>query len=193
LRAGAYVELKWRVEQNRKERITTCFCPAFLSLYLGAAPGEIHGLGVKSTSGAAILIAMLLSDVMGAVIARPHGNGPQIQPASSGAGVMHGLGDATMEAAHDRARALHLDVGRWLCLPLARAIDGNSRGGAAMIDRARFFTHVRGDPFGGAMSQGRVDGCNAILDAWETWCCRCRCPTRHDKHRPAVSGAPRIR
>lgn len=37
--------------------------------------------------------------------------------------------------------------------------------GAAMIDRARFFTHIRGDPFDGAMSQGQVDGCNAILDA----------------------------
>ena len=36
-----------------------------------------------------------------------------------------------------------------------------------MIDRDRFFAHVRRAPFGGAMHQGQVDGCNAILDAWE--------------------------
>ena len=36
-----------------------------------------------------------------------------------------------------------------------------------MIDRDRFFGHVRANPFGGAMKQGQVDGCNAILDAWE--------------------------
>jgi len=66
---GAYFGLKWRIEQSRKERITTWFCSAFLSLYLGAALGEFYGLGVKSTSGATILIAMLLSDLMGAVIA----------------------------------------------------------------------------------------------------------------------------
>lgn len=36
-----------------------------------------------------------------------------------------------------------------------------------MIDRDRFFACVRSDPFGGRMSQQQVDGCNAILDAWE--------------------------
>ena len=36
-----------------------------------------------------------------------------------------------------------------------------------MIDRDRFFTAVRANPFGGSMRQGQVDGCNAILDAWE--------------------------
>jgi len=36
-----------------------------------------------------------------------------------------------------------------------------------MIDRARFFARVREMPFGGMMQQGQVDGCNAILDAWQ--------------------------
>jgi hypothetical protein len=36
-----------------------------------------------------------------------------------------------------------------------------------MIDRERFFTAVRANPFGGRMSQQQVDGCNAILDGWE--------------------------
>ena len=36
-----------------------------------------------------------------------------------------------------------------------------------MIDRDSFFTHARANPFGGAMKQDQVDGCNAILDAWE--------------------------
>lgn len=37
-----------------------------------------------------------------------------------------------------------------------------------MIDRDSFFGHVRARPFGGAMRQSQVDGCNAILDAWES-------------------------
>jgi predicted chitinase len=37
-----------------------------------------------------------------------------------------------------------------------------------MIDRDRFFARVRETPFGGILYQGQVDGCNAILDAWET-------------------------
>jgi hypothetical protein len=37
-----------------------------------------------------------------------------------------------------------------------------------MIDRDSFFAHVRANPFGGTMRQGQVDGCNAILDAWES-------------------------
>ena len=36
-----------------------------------------------------------------------------------------------------------------------------------MIDRDQFFGHACVNPFGGAMKQGQVDGCNAILDAWE--------------------------
>lgn len=36
-----------------------------------------------------------------------------------------------------------------------------------MIDRDKFFAHVRGDPFGGRMTQGQVDGSNAILEAWD--------------------------
>jgi hypothetical protein len=66
---GAYFGLKWRVEQTPKERITTWFCSAFLALYLGAAIGEFWSLGVKSTSGVTILVAMLLSDAMGVVVA----------------------------------------------------------------------------------------------------------------------------
>lgn len=37
-----------------------------------------------------------------------------------------------------------------------------------MIDRDVFFGRVRVKPFGGTMTQGQVDGCNAILDAWES-------------------------
>jgi len=36
-----------------------------------------------------------------------------------------------------------------------------------VINRETFFQKVRVHPFGGTMSQGQVDGCNAILDAWE--------------------------
>lgn len=35
------------------------------------------------------------------------------------------------------------------------------------IDRTRFFVKARANPFGGTMKQAQVDGCNAILDAWE--------------------------
>jgi hypothetical protein len=66
---GAYFGLRYAQDQSRKERITTWFCSAFLSLYLGQAIGEYYGLGVKSTSGATIIIAMLLSDMVGVVVA----------------------------------------------------------------------------------------------------------------------------
>ncbi len=36
-----------------------------------------------------------------------------------------------------------------------------------MIDRAKFFAMARMMPFNGTMTQGQVDGCNAILDGWE--------------------------
>lgn len=36
-----------------------------------------------------------------------------------------------------------------------------------MIDREKFFGRVRVQPFGGTLHQSQVDGCNAILDAWE--------------------------
>lgn len=36
-----------------------------------------------------------------------------------------------------------------------------------MIDRDRFFARTREVLFGGILHQGQVDGCNAILDAWE--------------------------
>jgi hypothetical protein len=36
-----------------------------------------------------------------------------------------------------------------------------------MIDRRAFFDAVRQKPFKGRLSQGQVDGLNAILDAWE--------------------------
>ncbi|MBS0524308.1 MAG: hypothetical protein JSS04_11815 [Proteobacteria bacterium] len=35
------------------------------------------------------------------------------------------------------------------------------------IDRDVFFARARVAPFGGSLRQGQVDGCNAILDAWE--------------------------
>lgn len=37
-----------------------------------------------------------------------------------------------------------------------------------MINRDTFFTKARAHPFGGTMTQGQVDGCNAILDGWES-------------------------
>lgn len=36
-----------------------------------------------------------------------------------------------------------------------------------MFDRKTYFDIVRGNPFGGSMSQSQVDGQEAILDAWE--------------------------
>ncbi len=36
-----------------------------------------------------------------------------------------------------------------------------------MIDREEFFRKARAHPFAGTMTQGQVDGCNAILDEWE--------------------------
>jgi len=66
---GAYFGLRYAIDQSRKERTTTWFCSAFLSLYLGAAVGEWFGLGQKATSGATIIIAMLLSDAVGMVVA----------------------------------------------------------------------------------------------------------------------------
>ena len=36
-----------------------------------------------------------------------------------------------------------------------------------MIDRDNFFARIRIAPFGGAMTQSQVEGCNAILDEWE--------------------------
>ena len=36
-----------------------------------------------------------------------------------------------------------------------------------MINRKYFFDKARANPFGGSLTQGQVDGCNAVLDAWE--------------------------
>ena len=36
-----------------------------------------------------------------------------------------------------------------------------------MIDRDQFFAKARANPFGGAMTQSQVGGCNSILDEWE--------------------------
>lgn len=36
-----------------------------------------------------------------------------------------------------------------------------------MIDRDKFFSAVRANPFGGTMTQGQVDGCNVILTHWD--------------------------
>ena len=66
---GAYFGLRWSGEQSKKQRITTWFCSAFLSLFLGQAIGEYWQLGPKSTSGVTIIVAMLLSDLVGVVIA----------------------------------------------------------------------------------------------------------------------------
>src|SRR5689334_14433111 len=38
----------------------------------------------------------------------------------------------------------------------------------ALIDRDKFFGRVRVNPFGGRLSQQQVDGCNAVLDGWES-------------------------
>lgn len=37
-----------------------------------------------------------------------------------------------------------------------------------MLDRGKFFSLARANPFGGSMLQHQVDGCNAILDGWES-------------------------
>lgn len=66
---GAYFGMRWSVQQTKRERITTFVCSAFLSLFIGQAIGEYWALGPKSTSGVSIIVAMLLSDIMGAVVA----------------------------------------------------------------------------------------------------------------------------
>lgn len=66
---GAYFGLRYAVEQTLRERMSTWFCSAFLSLYLGQAVGEYFLLGTKSTSGVTIIIAMLLSDGIGMLVA----------------------------------------------------------------------------------------------------------------------------
>lgn len=66
---GAYFGLRWSLQQTKKERVTTFACSAFLSLFIGQAIGEYWQLGPKSTSGVSIIVAMLLSDVMGAIVA----------------------------------------------------------------------------------------------------------------------------
>ena len=66
---GAYFGLRYAVDQSPRERMSTWLCSAFLSLYLGQAVGEYYGLGAKATSGASIVIAMLLSEVVGVVVA----------------------------------------------------------------------------------------------------------------------------
>lgn len=66
---GAYFGLRYAVEQSKRQRVVTWFCSAFLSLYLGQAVGEYWSLGTKSTAGVSIIIAMLLSDLLGVVVA----------------------------------------------------------------------------------------------------------------------------
>lgn len=66
---GAYFGLRYTVEQSKQQRMVTWFCSAFLSLFLGQAAGEYWGLGMKATSGVCIIIAMLLSDLMGVAVA----------------------------------------------------------------------------------------------------------------------------
>lgn len=66
---GAYFGLRWSAQQTKKERITTFACSAFLSLFIGQAIGEYWQLGPKSTSGVSIIVAMMLSDIMGAIVA----------------------------------------------------------------------------------------------------------------------------
>ena len=65
---GAYFGMRWSIDQTPKQRIATWFCSAFIALYLGQAIGEYWALGIKSTSGITIIVAMLLSDAM-AIIA----------------------------------------------------------------------------------------------------------------------------
>ena len=66
---GAYFGLRYVLDQSPRERISTWFCSAFLSLYLGEAIGEYWQLGAKSTSGITIIVAMLFSEVVGVVAA----------------------------------------------------------------------------------------------------------------------------
>src|SRR5512142_3038960 len=81
---------------------------------------------------------------------------------------MRGSGEEA--AAHDRERhrSVHRRPGDGLRLcALASPSPPAGQAEGAMIDRDVFFARVREAPFGGVMRQGQVDGCNAILDAWE--------------------------
>ena len=66
---GGYVLARRRLFKWQQQRVTTWFCSAFLSLFLGQAIGEYWQLGPKSTSGVTIIVAMLLSDLVAVVIA----------------------------------------------------------------------------------------------------------------------------
>lgn len=58
----------------------------------------------------------------------------------------------------------------------------------AIIDRQVFFDNVRPEPFSGELTQGQVDGMEAILDAWEAdyslwdlrWLAYCLATTFHE-------------
>jgi hypothetical protein len=66
---GAYFGLRYAQIQDPKERVVNWFSSAFLSVYLAQAIGEYWNLGVKSTAGLSIIIAMLLSEVVGILVA----------------------------------------------------------------------------------------------------------------------------
>lgn len=66
---GAYVGLRYAVQQTSKERLITWCCSAAAGIYLGAGAGEYYQWGNKLTGAVMFLIAMFGSELFAVGIA----------------------------------------------------------------------------------------------------------------------------
>jgi hypothetical protein len=66
---GAYIGLRYAVQQIPRDRLATWICSAAAGIYLGAGLGEFYGLGTKVTGAAMFLIAMFGSEAFAVGIA----------------------------------------------------------------------------------------------------------------------------
>lgn len=67
--AGAFLGLRYAVQQSPRERLTTWGASAAAGIYLGAGLGEFYGLGTKVTGALMFLIAMFASELFAVGIA----------------------------------------------------------------------------------------------------------------------------
>lgn len=65
---GAYIGLRYTKDRTARESVVSWVCSAGAGIYLGAAIGEIYGLGIKSVGGAMFIIAMLASEALAVAI-----------------------------------------------------------------------------------------------------------------------------
>ena len=66
---GAYIGLRYAVQQTPRDRLVTWVCSAAAGIYLGAGLGEFYGLGTKVTGAVMFLIAMFGSELFAVGIA----------------------------------------------------------------------------------------------------------------------------